>query len=207
MTRTDHTFGLSKPRLEALTDGIFAVAMTLLVIELKVPDRAGLDVARLAQALADQLPTFIAWVISFYVLAIFWFSHHRLFHHLRIVDANLVWLNIFYLSFVSLMPFCSALVGQFGDVLFAQFFYSAIMILLSIGALMKARYVVRHPELWAHPVTLGFYRAARVRTVGLMVVAVAAIGVNMLLPAAGNAAFLLMIPISIVSRRTERAAE
>ena len=205
VTQTDHTFGLSKPRLEALTDGIFAVAMTLLVIELKVPDRTGLDVARLAQALADQLPTFIAWIISFYVLAIFWFSHHRLFHHLRIVDAKLVWLNIFYLSFVSLMPFCSALVGRFGDVTFAQVFYSANMTLLSIGGLMKYRYVFHHPELWERPVAPGFYRAARMRTIGLMMVAVVAIGINLLVPAGGNAAFLLMIPISILSRRAEGA--
>jgi uncharacterized membrane protein len=165
-----------------------------------------MDRLHLAQAVADLVPTFIAWVISFYVLAIFWFSHHRLFHHLRIVDAKLVWLNIFYLGFVSLMPFCCALVGRFGDVTFAQVFYSANMTLLSVGGLMKSRYVFHHPELWERPVTPGFYRAARIRTTGLIVVAFAAVGLNLLVPAAGNTAFLLMIPISILSRRAERAS-
>ena len=206
MTHPDTPVGLSKHRVEALTDGIFAVAMTLLVIELKVPERAGMELSRLAQAIADLIPTFSAWIISFFVLGIFWFSHHRLFHHLRAVDATLVWLNVLYLSFVSLMPFCSALAGRFPEVLFSQVFYSANMILLAAMGLAKSRYVFRHSELWSSPVTLGFYRAARFRTSGLIVVALTAVGVTMLVPGAGNSAFLLMIPISILSRRVERRA-
>lgn len=66
MTDPDAPVGLSKHRLEALTDGIFAVAMTLLVIELKVPERAGMELSRLAQAIADLIPTFSAWIISFF---------------------------------------------------------------------------------------------------------------------------------------------
>ena len=71
-----HT-GLSKHRLEALTDGIFAVAMTLLVIELKVPQHETVrDPLDFAAGIGHLIPTFIAWIISFFVLAIFWFSHH-----------------------------------------------------------------------------------------------------------------------------------
>ena len=89
--------GLSKHRLEALTDGIFAVAMTLLVIELKIPERSAIHVpADLATGVARQIPMFVAWMISFFVLAIFWFSHHRLFHYVRLVDAKLVWLTIVF---------------------------------------------------------------------------------------------------------------
>ena len=72
--------GLSAHRIEALTDGIYAVAMTLLVIELKLPDHQAVHGAEaLAQALADLLPKVLAWFISFSVLAIFWFGHHRTF--------------------------------------------------------------------------------------------------------------------------------
>jgi uncharacterized membrane protein len=174
-----HT-GLSKHRLEALTDGIFAVAMTLLVIELKLPEHATVrDASDLANGVVRLIPTFIAWIISFFVLAIFWFSHHRLFHYVRIVDGRLLWLNILYLGFVSLMPFSSALAGQYPRMLFSQWFYSSNM----------------------------FYRGARFRSSGLVVVALVAVGITMFVPASGNAAFMLMIPISMLSRRVEQRAE
>ena len=88
-------FYLNKHRLEALADGIFAVAMTLLVIELKIPETAHITTQeQLIAALAHLIPKFIAWLISFFVLAIFWASHHRLFHYVRVVDGKLTWMKI-----------------------------------------------------------------------------------------------------------------
>jgi hypothetical protein len=99
-------------------------------------------------------------MISFIVAGLFWFSHHRLFHYVRMVDGPLLWLNILYLGFVSLMPFSSALAGEYSRMLFSQWFYSSNMILLALLGLMKYRYVFRHPELWATPVTLAFSAGA-----------------------------------------------
>ena len=199
--------GLSKHRLEALADGIFAVAMTLLVIELKLPEHESVhDSAELAQGLVRLIPTLVAWIISFVVLAIFWFSHHRLFHYVRAVDPKLLWLNILSLCFVSLMPFSSALAGGYGRMVLSQCLYSANMILLSVLGLLQWRYVFRHPELWNTPMTVGFYRGARFRTLGLILVALVAVAIATVLPGAGNMAFMLMFPISTFSRRIEQAA-
>lgn len=195
----------AKHRLEALTDGIFAVAMTLLVIELKVPDRASVHVAAdLTRAVVELTPNFISWTISFFVLGIFWTSQHRLFHFVRVVDETLAWLTIGYLAFVSLMPFSSALAGLYTAVFFSQAFYSANMILLATFSLLMTRYVFRHPELQGTTLAAPSYRAVRFRVMGLMVVAVVAVGVTTLVPGAGNAAFMLMWPISSISRRIER---
>jgi TMEM175 potassium channel family protein len=203
----EHQTGLSKHRLEGLTDGIFAVAMTLLVIELKVPEHDTVHgPTDLAQGVLRLAPIFAAWIISFFVLAIFWFSHHRLFHYVRVVDGRLLWLNIFYLGFVSLMPFSSALAGAYARMLFSQCFYSANMMLLALLGLLKYRHVFRHSELWATPMTVGFYRGARFRTLGLMVMALVAVGIAVIAPGAGNMAFCLMLPISIFSRRVEAGA-
>jgi uncharacterized membrane protein len=150
------------------------------------------------------IPKFVAWIISFFVLGIFWVSHHRLFHYVKHVDEPLVWLSLLYLSLVSLMPFSSAITGQFALVLFSQIFYSANMLLLAAVALAINRHVSRHPALQSEPMSAGFYRAARFRMVGLMSIAVATVGIARLLPGAGNVAFMLMMPISIISRRVER---
>jgi TMEM175 potassium channel family protein len=124
----------------------------------------------------------------------------------RVVDGKLLGLNILYLSFVSLMPFSSALAGEYSRMLFSQIVYSGNMTLLAIGGLLNNRYVFRHPELWSEPVTVGFYRGSIFRTAGLIVVAITAVGIAMVIPGAGNAAFLLMVPISIVSKRIEQRA-
>jgi uncharacterized membrane protein len=90
--------------------------------------------------------------------------------------------------------------------LFSQVFYSTNMILLGTAALLMSRHIHRHPELWATTVTPGFYRAARFRIVGLMVIALVAIAIAAWVPGLGNVAFVLMSPITIISRRIERRA-
>jgi uncharacterized membrane protein len=199
------SLAFSKHRLEALIDGIFAVAMTLLVIELKLPDPATVAVSGdLMRSVAHQAPTFLAWTISFFVLGIFWVAQQRLFHFVRSVDEQLTWLVIGYLSLVSLMPFASALVGQYGSILFSQIFYSAHIMLLSVAAFLMNRYVCHHPELWSADLPKQFYRAARFRALGLMVVAFLAIGITAAAPGLGSVAFVLMWPINRESRRIER---
>jgi len=179
--------------------------MTLLVIELRVPDHATvLAEGGLAHALVAIIPKFVSWIISFVVLGIFWFTHHRQFHYVRAVDGPLLWLNILYLGGVSLMPFSSALVGEYSQVLVSQVIYSANMTVLSVGGLLIARYVFRHQELWSTPMSRGFYEASLFRVAGLIAIAVGAIGVTMVVPGAGNTAFMLMLPISFISTRIER---
>ena len=106
MTDERHEPGyLPLNRSEALTDGIFAVAMTLLVIELKLPEHGLVHSAGdLHAALLALLPKAIAWVLSFFVLALFWIGHHRVFAHVRRADARLVVFNLLELAAVSLMP-------------------------------------------------------------------------------------------------------
>ena len=102
------------------------------------------------------------------------------------------------------MPFSSALTGEYPRVLFSQYFYSANMVVLALFGWLKWRYVFRHPELSEGSVTIGTYRGARFRSLGLVVVALVAVGIASFVPGAGNAAFMLMFPISMLSPRIER---
>ena len=125
--------GFSRHRVEALTDGIYAVAMTLLVLELKIAETAPLqDEAAFIQQLLHLVPKFVAWVISFFILAIFWASHQRAFHYVRVVDRSLFWINVAALLFASLLPFSSALVGEHSRFFTAQVFYAANMAALAL---------------------------------------------------------------------------
>jgi uncharacterized membrane protein len=200
------TLGHSPHRIAALTDGIYAVAMTLLVIELKFPEHAQIHtVAALADAMGALIPRFISWLLSFLVLALFWFSHHRTFDHLRHVNGPLIAINILQLAVVSLMPFASALIGEYGGAFLSQAVYSGLMILLAIFSLALSRYVFRHPELSSPHMTRRLFRGSQLRNYALIVISVAAITIGYFtVPALGNLAYLAMAVVMPMSRRYER---
>jgi uncharacterized membrane protein len=156
-------------------------------------------------ALADLAPKVLSWLISFFVLAIFWISHHRLLHYVRSVDAGLLWRNLFQLAFVSLMPFSAALIGGFGGEAISQIIYNGNMAALGLLGLIKLRYVRRHPELWSHPMEDGTYHATLVRIGGLLI---ASVGAMIIAQTAGTSfatlIYLVMIPLGSYSRRLER---
>jgi uncharacterized membrane protein len=125
--RTSGRPAFSKHRLEGLTDGIFAVAMTLLAIELKFPESAQIhDDQTLAAQLLHLLPQFVSWALSFAILSIFWFSHQKAFHYVRALDARLIVINLVKLAFITLLPFCAMLIGNYPNVFAAQVAYAPL---------------------------------------------------------------------------------
>jgi uncharacterized membrane protein len=95
-------------RMEAFSDGVFAVAITLLIFDLKVPSgQAG----HLGQSLARQWPTYAAFLISFAFIGIMWVNHHRLFNHIRRSDNKLLFLNLLLLLGITVVPFPTALLA------------------------------------------------------------------------------------------------
>lgn len=95
-------------RIEAFSDGVFAIAITLLILDLHVPQPGS---SRLAPALVHQWPTYLAFVISFAFIGIMWVNHHRLFNHIRRSDNRLMFLNLLLLFGVSVVPFPTALLA------------------------------------------------------------------------------------------------
>ena len=105
---------LNKARLEALSDGLFAIVMTLLVLELKLPElpRNTPD-EELLHRMRELGPALFAFVITFIVSSAFWLMHHLTFHFIRHTTRVLCWINLIFLMFVSLLPFSTGMVGRF----------------------------------------------------------------------------------------------
>ncbi len=105
---------LSKARLEALVDGVLAIAMTILILEVKVPELADRrSAAELFHALGHALPTLLAYFFSFGMLATFWIWHHRLAAKVERLDGWLIAISLGFLSLVSFFPFAAALLGRY----------------------------------------------------------------------------------------------
>jgi uncharacterized membrane protein len=119
-------------RVEALSDGIFAIAMTLLVLGLTVPDATDPSSDALRQLLADDWPKFLSFAKSFLLLAVFWVIHHKSFHSIIRVDENFVWINFLALMFVVLIPFSTSLEGRFPDNQLATVIFHTNMLVVGI---------------------------------------------------------------------------
>jgi len=100
-------------RVEAFSDGVLAIVITLLVLEIKVPHVPGHDDVAQWAALRELIPKIAAWVISFVFVLVFWVAHHYLFNSLAKVDRGLLWLNGLFLLFMSFVPFPTAFAGEY----------------------------------------------------------------------------------------------
>lgn len=100
-------------RMILFSDAVFAIAITLLVIEIKVPHLDVINDSLVLKELIHLLPKFFGFVLSFFIIGIYWTVHHRLFSYLINYDAKLIWLNILFLFSIALMPFTTALYSEF----------------------------------------------------------------------------------------------
>ena len=96
---------MGKGRLEAFSDGVLAILITIMVLELKVPQGAGLD------ALRPLLPGFLSYLLSFVYLGIYWNNHHHMLHTVTQVSAGILWANLHLLFWLSLVPFATGWMG------------------------------------------------------------------------------------------------
>jgi len=115
-------------RLFAFSDGVFAITITLLVLEIKVPEIPKEAVAaELWPALIHLFPHIISHIISFFVLGIFWVAHHNMFAHIKKHDHILLWLNLIFLMCVASTPFPTGLLGTYPDQRLTVMIYAGVL--------------------------------------------------------------------------------
>jgi len=141
---------LNRARVLTLSDGVFAIAMTLLVLELRVPERT-VNV-KAVDVLRDIRPSFIAFLISFFVIASAWANHRDLFEVIRLTDRNLVWLNVVYLLPLTMIPFGAALLSRYGTDKLSLTIYGGLLLAIAVMRLVIWLYATSRPHLLFEPV-------------------------------------------------------
>jgi uncharacterized membrane protein len=138
----------TKSRVETFSDGIFAIIVTLLVLEIKVPHfESDPTITQLAAALLEIAPKIIAWIISFFTVCVIWVNHHRIFEVMKHIDQKFFWLNANLLLWCSLIPFPTALMGDYPKNALAVSIYGVVSFLMGIAFLLIRMYMWRKPEL------------------------------------------------------------
>ncbi len=184
-------------RVEAFSDGVLAIAITLLVLDLKIPE--GLP-GTVAQRLLDQWPSYVAYLASFIYIGVVWVNHHALFTRIDRVDSGVLWRNLALLLVVSVLPFPTATLayamqhGTHGDQLAAMVLYGLIASAMAFTWLIMFSYLDRHPALLHDDVPVGFFHQERGRAAPGILSPIIAIAIGVVAPSVALVAFL-MLPI------------
>ncbi len=131
----------SLERLFALTDGVYAIVVTLLILDLKIPEVSEVTNAELMADLIKQIPNFIAYIISFFVIVSFWMRNHWILKPLTKCNETVFWLNLLHLFFLSLIPYTSSLIGHYEQDSFAVVIFSGSLGLSGLSLLLIHHYI------------------------------------------------------------------
>jgi uncharacterized membrane protein len=127
---------MSKGRLEAFSDGVIAILITIMVLELKVPHGAE------AHALRPILPVFLSYVLSFIFVGIYWNNHHHMLHATSRINGKILWANLHLLFWLSLIPFATGWMGENHFASVPTALYGVVMLLAAIAYFILARAII-----------------------------------------------------------------
>ncbi|MCB0720895.1 MAG: DUF1211 domain-containing protein [Ignavibacteriae bacterium] len=136
----------SVSRIEALSDGVFSITMTLLILSVQVPPLSPDDKTTIHKLL-QVLPVLENYFISFIVLGLFWVRHQMQFREIRTSDRNLMWINIFFLMFVAIIPFTTSMMVEYSNNHISIQVYCFNLIILGVILIIHWEYAIRNHRL------------------------------------------------------------
>jgi uncharacterized membrane protein len=140
---------LSFERIVFFSDAVFAIVITLLVLEIKVPHLEAKTDAAMASEMIHLIPKFFGFVCSFFIVGLMWFEHHRVFRFIERFDAGLIWKNLLFLLFITFIPFPTAL---FSEYFWSRFAFILYVVIFGLAAIAKL-------AVWSHAVKKGLLAA------------------------------------------------
>jgi len=190
----------SPDRLKALADGVFAIVMTLLVLELGVEEIAKTSANKeLIHGLLEMGPRFMIYGLSFLILGIFWVIHHAIFDAIKRSDTPLIWLNILFLMFVALIPFSTSLFGKFGAKQITALIYGVNMLLLfNLGWAIWAYATGKH-RLVNSDLDPSLIRSASLMGLVYALIMIPAIGISFIKPIVSFYIYIFIVVVFIIS--------
>jgi uncharacterized membrane protein len=197
---------MTKNRLEAFSDGVFAIVITLLILDVRFPADKPLTL----ETLWGMAPHVLAFVLSFVIVGIYWVSHHNMLHFIKKVDRQLLWLNLALLLIVVFIPFPAALLGQHPENQLAVTLYGINLMLVNAAGTIMWLYAMSQPDLTVDGIAPALPRfVARLHSAPILIygaaiaLAYGSVPASLMLFAAVPAFFIL--PNPFVDRRLRSA--
>lgn len=206
MSLDSTSFEIGKNRIEALSDGIFAIVMTLLILELHVPSLPSTAPnVEVTPALLALWPKFVSYLVAFVSLGIFWVAHHIMYHAVRRADRTLLWLNIVFFMFVSMLPFSTSVLNAFPRALVAPFLFGANLAIVGWLLFFQWVYVGSQPGMLAPFVTAEYRANVKFRMLTVPIATTLTAFVCFWSAGISVAIYLLLLPLYMLPGKQERA--
>jgi uncharacterized membrane protein len=193
--------GMGLERLVFFSDAVFAIAITLLVLEIRLPELEPERVAaELPIALKALIPSISAFILSFVVIGAYWMTHHRLFRFIQAYDARLMWINLVFLMSIAFVPVPTAILGRYADYTTVTIIYA---VSLGVVGLLEAAlwaYASYHHRLINSQLSDRFIRYILLRTLVPSLIFFTSIPVALADANIGKEFWLIMIPAFILLR-------
>ena len=185
LRRSQNVAGLTTGRITAFSDGVFSIAITLLVLNLQIP-KGITSLTELLNRLQALWPNLMSYVLSFVIIGIYWVAHHNMFHYIKRSDRMFLWINILLLMCVAFIPFPAGLLGQFSFVSqsslakVAEIIYACNLILTNLTLSLLWWYATSHYRLVDQDIDPHFVNIVNRRNMTAPVVYAASIGLSFL---------------------------
>jgi TMEM175 potassium channel family protein len=192
-------------RVLAFSDGVFAIAMTLLVVGIAVPTISdGDSVSDLADALNDQTSSFVSFFVSFAVIGRYWVAHHGFFSLLARIDRGLVGINLLYLAFIAFLPFPTAVLGKYFENPLSVGIYAVMVAVVSGLEVVQFRHAYRNHLLRRQP-TPEVYRWGILTSLSPVLFFLASVPVAFVSTTLAVAVWFLVAPFEVLINRRKPA--
>jgi uncharacterized membrane protein len=190
----------STVRIEAYSDAVIAIILTLLVLELHVPELHDTSVHGVLSALQSIFPELAAFAFSFLTISVFWVNHHHFFHELNKADWQLLWYNNFLLFWLALVPFTTAFLGQHPFIAAVEMVYSFNLFMAALAFMLMSHHAVRVGNLLHTKLSPADMRAHELHGwIGVVCYCIATIAAPFLQPL--TIGLLLFIPLYYIVPR------
>ena len=199
---TPAPFGLD--RIVFFSDAVMAIAITLLVLDIKVPETAGKSALDLGRQVLDLWPKYLGYFVSFWVIALYWVAHHRCFRYIRKYDRRLMYLNFLFLMFIAFMPFPTALLFNSPSHTAPVVLYAGTAAGMGLSLAWLWIYAVRRCFI---PATLSraVIRDIRLNLLLPPLVFLLSAGIGVFAPSVAMYSWLLLVPVYLFRRHRESA--
>ncbi len=191
---------LSTRRIEALSDGVFAIVMTLLILSFNIIDPTGAELKQsISERISNQWPAFLHFVESFVILAYFWVKHHQQFHFINKSDQRILWLNLLGLMFICMIPFSTTIMTDYGNERIAALFFEGNMLAVGLIYYIKWVYATNKRRLVDKELDKSIIEFYKKINMLVPIISVAAIIVSIFYPRIGTELYFLLPAVPIVA--------
>jgi uncharacterized membrane protein len=204
MVESGDQYFISTKRIETLVDGIFAITMTLMVLNIHLPDPSGVWTNEMVWGVIwGQLNNLFIYALSFIILAGFWISHHRGFDQIKRADQSFLWINVVWLLFVALIPFSMSLMGDFGNTVPGALFFNVNLFFIGLFSFLIRRHVIEN-ELADKKLNNAAVQHVYLANLTFPIISVVAIILSLFAPTYSSLVYLLLPMVLNILHRIQR---